>query len=319
MPHVYRVPKGASDMHTLATLQLDESTIDGNIAVLDALAKEQLGMTLEELADGRIIPVSGDQMTVARINSAQFLRIRDFKEHRMLWAKTLAGMLHTRMAMIHAIYLSHPGRPDGRDPASLSKFVKLLGRTKIKEKCPDLNASHELLTQVCEGHVLAALIERTGAGDFEGFRDKVASGEWRKAVESIVDEDWLQLDFVDGLREDAQDQAKADIVAVGDSPVAGDTAKQAKDRKKQALKKAEMANRDVVFENACLLMLQALLYTDYHDSIRSGDTGRLERSSDIFCVMFQGLSKVKNYRYLSLDFKASRVKEWTEEMRELWL
>jgi hypothetical protein len=28
MPHVYKVPKGASDMHTLATLQLDESTID---------------------------------------------------------------------------------------------------------------------------------------------------------------------------------------------------------------------------------------------------------------------------------------------------
>jgi hypothetical protein len=148
---------------------------------------------------------------------------------------------------------------------------------------------------------------------------QAAHNKWRKAVESIVDEDWLQLEFVDCLRDDAKDEAQADIAAIGDSPVEGDTAKQAKDRKKQALKNAEMAKRDVVFENASLLMLQALLYTDYHDAIRSGDTGRLERSSDILCVMFQGLSKLKNYRYLSLDFKASRVKEWTEEMRELWL
>jgi hypothetical protein len=84
----------------------------------------------------------------------------------------------------------------------LSKFVKLLGRTKVKYKCPDLNASHELLTQVCEGHVLAALIQRTGMEGFEELRGKISSGAWREAVESIAN-DWLQLDFVDRMREDA--------------------------------------------------------------------------------------------------------------------
>jgi hypothetical protein len=316
MPQLYKVPSGASDMHTLATLEIDESTIDGNLAVLEALASDQLGLTLEELADGRLIPVSGDQMTVARINSGQFLRIRDFPEHRMLWAKTLAGMLHTRMAIIHAIYLSHPGRPDGRDPASLSKFVKLLGRTKIKEGCPNLNASHELLQQVCEAHVLAALIARTGAQGFEGLRAKVASGEWKHAVNAIVDDDWLRLDFVDRLREDARDEARLEVA---ETSVLGETSKEAEAKKKKAMTDAEMGKRDVVFENALLLMQQALLYEDYYDAMRCGDSGRLERSSDILCVMFQGLSKLKNYRHLSLDFKASRVKEWTDEMRELWL
>jgi hypothetical protein len=104
MPQLYKVPSGASDMHTLATLEIDESTIDGNLAVLEALESDQLGLTLEELADGRrLIPVSGDQMTVARINSGQFLRIRDFPEHRMLWAKTLAGMPHVPMSAILSI------------------------------------------------------------------------------------------------------------------------------------------------------------------------------------------------------------------------
>jgi hypothetical protein len=317
MPELYKVAPGRSDIQTLATLQIDESTIDGNLAVLESLATDQLGMTLEELAEGRMIPVSGDQMTVARISSGQFLRIRDFKEHQMLWAKTLAGMLHTRMAMIHAIYLSHPGRRDGRDPASLSKFVKLLGRTKIKEKCLNLNASHELLTQVCEGHVLAALIERTGAGGFEGLRAKIASGEWREALNSMVDDDWLRLNYVDRLRGDARQAAEA---ATADTePVTGESVKQTQARIKKATTAAEMEKRDVVFENALLFMLQALIYTDYHTSLRCGDTGRLERSSDMLCVMFQGLSKLKNYRQLSLDFKACREKEWTKEMHELWL
>jgi hypothetical protein len=316
MPQLYKVPSDASDMHTLPTLEIDESTIDGNLAVLEALATDQLGMSLEELADGRLIPVSGDQMTVARINSGQFLRIRDFPEHRMLWAKTLSGMLHTRMAIIHAIYLSHPGRTDGRDPASLSKFVRLLGRTKIKEGCPNLNASHELLQQVGQGHVLAALIHRTGVESFEGLRGKVASGDWRAAVNSIVD-DWLRLDFVDGLREKARDDSLLEVAA--EPLVTGETVKQSEARKKKATTDAEFGKRDIVFENALLLMQQALLYEDYYDAMRYGDTGRLERSSDILCVMFQGLSKLKNYRHLSLDFKASRVKEWTDEMRELWL
>jgi hypothetical protein len=318
MPQLYKIQARASDMHTLATLEVDESTIDGNLIVLESLTTGQLGLTLEELADGRIIPVSGDQMTVTRITSGQFLRTRDFNEHRMLWAKTLSGMLHTRMAMIHAIYLSHSGRPDGRDPASLSKFVKLLGRTKIREGCPNLNASQELLTQVCEGHILAALIERTKAGSMNGLRSKVATGQWKDAVESLVDE-WLQLDSVEHLREDARDEAQMEVVTNDGAPLSGETAKQTETRIKKAIAKAEMSKRDVVFENALLLMVQALLYTDYHNAIRSGDTGRLERSSDILCVMFQGLSKLKNYRALSLDFKASRVKEWTENMRELWL
>jgi hypothetical protein len=316
MPRLYQVPLGATDMETLATLQIDESTIDGNIAVLETLVTNQLGLTLEELADGRMTLVSGDQMTVSRVASAQFLRVRDVEEHRLLWARTLSGMLHTRMALIHAIYLSHPGRPDGRDPGSLSKFVKLLGRTKVKDKCPNLNASHELLTQVCEGHVLAALIQRTGVNGFEELRHKISSGAWRDAVESIAN-DWLQLDFVDRLREDAG--CEAAMATTLEEPISGETVAQSQSRIKKATAKGDAERRDVVFENALLLMLQGLLYTDYHDALRSGDSGRLEKSSDIVCMMFHGLKRLKNYRYLSLDFKASRAKEWTPEMRELWL
>jgi hypothetical protein len=182
---------------------------------------------------------------------------------------------------------------------------------------PGTVRSHDLVFHFT--WVTAKTVGRSAqAGTLEGLRAKVASGDWRAAVEKMAD-DWLQLDFVDELREDARNEARREVEASDGAPLPGEKAKQTESRKKKAMAEAEMRKRDICFENALLLMVQALLYTDYHDALRSGDTGRLEHSSDILCVMFQGLSKLKNYRALSLDFKACRVKEWTDEMRELWL
>jgi hypothetical protein len=128
-----------------------------------------------------------------------------------------------------------------------------------------------------------------------------------------------QLDFVDRMREDARSEAERATTTSDEGPILGETVKQSQSRIKKATEKGEAERRDVVFENALLLMLQGLLYSDYHDALRSGDSGRLEKSSDIVCMMFQGLKCRKNYRYLTLDFKACREKEWTPEMRELWL
>jgi hypothetical protein len=314
IPELYRVPCKPSDVQTLATMALDESTIEGNLDVMRNIAEKQLGLPLVDLVD-RIIPISGDQMTLVRIASGQYLRIRDLKEYRMLWAKTLPGMLHTRMALIKAIYLSHMGRADGQDPASLTKFAKLLGRTKIQADCPDLNASHRLLTQVSEGHILAALIERAGKSSMNDFEHIVRTGQWRPLVEGLVDE-MLKLDYVDELRERVKRQAAESYT---DEPEDSDTAAKAKSRRNKGITAEEEKHQDIVHENALLLLIHSLVYTDFHTAIRNGDSGRQEKCLDILCVMFQGMTKLKNYRFQTLDMKASRTREWTDEMRELWL
>ena len=124
----------------------------------------------------------------------------------MKWARTFPGLLHTRIAMIHMIYLAHLGNSDGRDPASLWKFVKMLGHTEITAKCPNLNAAHDLLTQASKAHVLAALIAWCGVTDLNLLRDTVTSGRWHTLVEEMVT-DWLHLNFVDGLRSKAASEA----------------------------------------------------------------------------------------------------------------
>jgi hypothetical protein len=67
--------------------------------------------------------------------------------------------------------------------------------------------------------VLAALIQRTGAEGFVGLRAKISPGAWREAVESIVD-DWLRLDYVDRLREDARSDVA--LATADDIPIPGD-------------------------------------------------------------------------------------------------
>jgi len=295
------------------------SSIDGNLEVLQVVAEQQFGLTLEQLNE-RVIPVSGDQLTVVRIASGQQLRVQDQKEYRMEWARTVPGLLHTRMAMIHMIYLTHMGSSDGRDPASLWKFVKMLGRTEISAKCPNLNAAHDLLTQASDAHIFAALIEWCGVADFNSqVSEIVASGRWRTQVEEMV-ADWLQLNTVDVLRRKATSEAIQRLHETQNVTSQIRSAVRRKKLTKSDIESETLNHRDIVFDTTILFLIHSLIYIDFHDAIRIGDSGQVEKSLNIATVMFQGSGSSKsNYRNLTLDLKASRVKEWTPEMHELWL
>lgn len=124
---LFQVPVKKSDIFTLPTLNLDESTVDGNAAILETLV-QSLDLPLETL-QGTTIPISGDQMTLGRIRSVQQLRIRDKPEHRATFAAPWMGFLHYGFATIDTIKRCDAGASEGGDPGSLSTFVHLLGRT----------------------------------------------------------------------------------------------------------------------------------------------------------------------------------------------
>jgi hypothetical protein len=212
------------------------------------------------------------------------------------------------------------GSPDGRDPASLWKFVKMLRRTEITAKCPNLNAAHDLLTQASEARVLAALIEQCGVTDLNSLSEIIASGRWRMQVEEMVT-DWLQLKFVDGLRDKATSEAIQSLRETQNvTQMDRGVASRRKKPTKSDLESETLRHRDIIFENAILFLVHSLIYIDFHDAIRVGDSGRVEKNLDIATIMFQGSGSSKsNYRNLTLDLKASRIKEWTPEMHELWL
>ena len=78
VPILFRIPVERSDLHTLETMKLDESTVAGNFQVLDNITCKQLGLEMGQLSD-RVIPVNGDQLTCVRMESGQTSRCRDCK------------------------------------------------------------------------------------------------------------------------------------------------------------------------------------------------------------------------------------------------
>jgi hypothetical protein len=193
---------------------------------------------------------------------------------------------------------------------------------------------------------------KLGVKDLGDLKAHLKVSNWREIIQEFVDE-YLSLRKVDSLRNRASMVAKqrydaaqrsADsapasrsVPVSGSAPASGSAAAsgsvsvlgtQKSDESRNLKSKAQIAKgklkaeqekeRDYVFEKACLLLLHALIYWDFHTAIRSGDTGRVERCLDMFAVMFQGTS-LCNYAYLTLDMSALCAKVWIGEMRELWL
>ena len=88
----FQIPVVKSEIFTLPTLDLDESTTDGNAAILETLVTS-LGFTMGELQKS-VIPISRDQMTLSRIRGLKELRVRDRPEHQAGFAEPCRGFLH---------------------------------------------------------------------------------------------------------------------------------------------------------------------------------------------------------------------------------
>ena len=77
-------------------------------------------------------------------------------------------------------------------------------------------------------------------------------------------------------------------------------------------------SRDIVRENALLLLNSALVYQDFHDACRGGYSGRVEKCIQIFAVMFQG-TKFSNYASECVHLVASLNHIWKPEFKQAWL
>ena len=333
VPTLFKMPVRRSDAHTLRTMKLDEGTVAGNFQVLEDITRKQLGLELDQLND-RVIPVNGDQLTCVRVDAGKTSRCRDCKACRFEWVKTLPGFLHLRMAACNMLYVTHTGKKSY--PGSLASFIELLGRTKVKEKCPDLNASHKLLEHVGTAHILALLMRLARVSDVDQFKRVVENGTYVRLVGKLVDE-YLPVGKVEGMRRDATAAGRARYTPPEDPPTRiripvstqGDArAELEKQRDEQKARKAAekereekelLRDRDFVHENALLFLRDFLIYWDGYTALRSGDSGRFDRHLQMVGVMFQGIPRLKNYRYATMDFNAKRSVSWTDEMLELWM
>lgn len=89
--------------------------------------------------------------------------------------------------------------------------------------------------------------------------------------------------------------------------------------REERLKKAEAeSGRDVVQENALVLLNLGLLYLDFVDACRGGFSGRVEKCIQCFAVLFQG-SVSKNYAGECMHMVACLKRIWKPQVRFVYL
>ena len=150
-----RLPKGhKTQRYPLWTSTIDESSVSGNIAVINDVYINQLKMTHDQLSEF-VIPSINDQSTNARIRGAKVLRAADINPFTWLQFLQLGfGLFHLCMNLIWAILHIHRGSIS--QPGSLSYFFAVLDRSRLGCEHPDYHTLLGNLMQILQGIVLNA-------------------------------------------------------------------------------------------------------------------------------------------------------------------
>jgi hypothetical protein len=82
--------------------------------------------------------------------------------------------------------------------------------------------------------------------------------------------------------------------------------------------KVPVEERDIALENAMLFLRDALVMRDYEHAVKQGDTGRILKAVEYWCVIFQGTS-LSNYPNEMIHLMACLRKLWQPEFVQIWL
>jgi ribosomal protein S13 len=307
----YCIEPHRSELYTFPVMELDETTIDGTAKILEAIGRD-LDIELEQLID-RHVDIHGDNLTNRNIRALKELRVRDNTAARMEFTSVKSGLLHVLMAQVDSIFRCHMGRPDGRDPGSLARFIGVLGRTRVNAKVQDFNACLRFQLQVLEGYILAALIQacdrrsRASSGkpvtDVAEMKAWVSRNDWRKIVFDVMSE-FMLLRSVPYQRSIAREKAKQQYDSKRATVMAKGKGQRSKSDNELKSKKGEtkfvnaetLKHRDIVYENAVLLIQDLLILRDLHGAARAGHTGRVSKDLEILTLLFAGTFIIRGAR-----------------------
>lgn len=163
-----KLPSGLkTKQYPLRTSTIDESSVTGNIAVINDVYINQLKMTHEQLSD-RAIPCINDQSTNARIRGAKALRTQDINPFTRLNCFQLApGLFHLSMNLIWALLHVHRGSIN--QLGSLSYFFTVLDRTRLGGEHPDYHTLLTTLMHILQGIILNAWKAECGHSTLTSF------------------------------------------------------------------------------------------------------------------------------------------------------
>lgn len=225
-------------------------------------------------------------------SKAVFRREEDDPKHQMRYIEPIIGLFHLQMCMLGTIYRAHWGDEDAREPASIKRFAKMLGKPAIIAPKPkDFRAYDRFFNDMLDAYVIAFAAEMLGADTVELFHQRLRDTDWRMLIKEMVESIFPVTEGLSVVRRMRTNGEDGEDIALQD--------------------------RDVLHENLKLFLQQGLPYRDFSTAVKAGDSGRLEHIIRLWATQLHGTQNI-NYPRELVHMLACFEKIWSPEMRDLW-
>lgn len=195
-----------TSIHPLPSMEIDESTITGNVEIVEAINAE-LHIVQNEGEDPKYVQIiAGDQLTIARQRSILNIRIghensTDSWKHIVL----MPGLFHAKIADCHGLLTTHFGVSSIQSPGSLAFHNTCLDRIPIVlTSLPSFRVSRDLIMVSLYARVLHCLLLVSGAESIEEYTDMFTSLDDLQKHSQEIFNVYADADHVEELREPRQ-------------------------------------------------------------------------------------------------------------------
>ena len=181
-----KLPAGyATKQYPLRVAPIEEASVQGNIAVVDNIYISQLQMAETDF-DDRAIPCINDQLTNARLRTAQLSRTSDDNAFTRLEFLQLGfGLFHAHMNLIWAVLSVHRGSFE--TVGSLAYFFNILDLRRLGSARPAYYTLLSAFNWILDGLLLDCWAKECGCDSLEDFKPMTQeSGYLRDMAAGII-------------------------------------------------------------------------------------------------------------------------------------
>ncbi|KAG8717406.1 hypothetical protein FRC09_014336 [Ceratobasidium sp. 395] len=308
-----QVPLHQSQTYPLPAMEINESTIDGTIDVMNALYAAVGIDTSDKTFQDRVQFMAGDHMSVSNGRKAKESRAgHEGPETSFINVTFIVGLFHLLMTAVTGLLILHFGKPTAgiHNPGSLYYHNRLLERSPISLNGPiHYTLARNLISVSLIARVLHCLTLVAQCSSIDEYAERLASLDKSQEISNQnqnsgpnTSPSWERL---------VEDAGKiynkyANTHTVEDLR----TARRLADR--------EAVAGDMVYEDSLLFMRDMLNLQEIHSAVKRGDSGQVLLALKVFALSFRGAGR-SNYAKEALRIIHHAQKVWPTPLRTLIL
>lgn len=294
----------------LPAMNIDESSVLGNIKVDEAIVKE-LAIPCETMGRhrGYVRFKGGDQLSLARLRSIELVRAGHESDYRgFFWGIWMPGLFHVKIADTTGTFMNHWGQPDTgtQNPGSLWYHNTHLDRLPIVlTSLPPFRVCRDLVFVSLYARILHCLLRVSGHAKLEDYVETATWDSLHTDAAAIYDT-YATASIAAKLREEREEE----LAQHSQEAVAENQQSEVEERKRP------LTAGDMLFENGVYFLRDALLSREFSDAIKCGDSGRVILVLKIWALAFRGNGRTK-YAYEMLHLIHHLEAVWSPEIRQV--